>query len=328
VKLAVLGAGAWGTALALQAERAGHAVCLFGRDPEHVATMRGERENARHLAGVRIPDQVLPTSSLEEAAGSAEAVIVAVPSEFCRGLYADLADVVRPGARILSATKGIDVDSLERMSELASAALPGHPVAVLSGPSFAREVADRQPTAVVVASADLSSAEVLQRALSTRRFRVYSSDDVTGVELAGALKNVIAIAAGIVDGLGHGHNTVAALITRGLAEISRLAGRLGGRPDTLAGLAGLGDLVLTCTGALSRNRRVGQALGRGMSLDEARAVTGSVAEGVRTTRAAADLAERCEVDMPITFAMREVLYRGRSPREAVDRLMLRRLKRE
>jgi glycerol-3-phosphate dehydrogenase (NAD(P)+) len=328
VRTAVLGAGAWGTALALQAERAGHAVSLFGRDPDHVTAMSRDRENARHLAGFRLPEGIRLTTSLEEAVGNAEDVIVAVPSEFCRDLYGELARVVKPGARVVSATKGIDVDSLERMSELASAALPGHPVAVLSGPSFAQEVADRQPTAVVVASASLATAEALQRDLSTRRFRVYSSDDVIGVELAGALKNVIAIASGIVDGLGHGHNTVAALITRGLAEISRLVGQLGGRPDTLAGLAGLGDLVLTCTGALSRNRRVGQALGRGMSLEEARAATGSVAEGVRTTRAAADLADRSGVEMPIAFAMREVLYRGRSPREAVDRLMLRRLKRE
>ena len=212
------------------------------------------------------------------------------------------------------------------MSEVAGEEAPEHPVAVLSGPSFALEVAQAQPTAVVAASAEHTVAQRVQRALSTRTFRVYSSEDLVGVELAGALKNVIAIAAGIVDGLGYGHNTGAALITRGLAEISRLAGGLGGRPETLAGLAGLGDLVLTCTGALSRNRRVGQGLGQGLSLAEASA--GLVAEGVRTTLAACALAEREQIEMPIARQMKAVLYEGRSPREALDALMLRSLKRE
>jgi glycerol-3-phosphate dehydrogenase (NAD(P)+) len=227
---------------------------------------------------------------------------------------------------LISATKGLEQGSLLRMTEVAGEECGGHPLAVLSGPSFALEVARALPTAVVAASADHTVAQAIQRGLATRTFRIYSSEDVVGVELAGALKNVIAIAAGIVDGLGYGHNTVAALITRGLAEIGRLVESLGGRPETLAGLAGLGDLVLTCTGTLSRNRRVGQALGRGLSLADACA--GLVAEGVRTTLAACALAAREGVEMPIAAQMKAVLYEGASPRRAVDELMLRTLKRE
>ena len=234
---------------------------------------------------------------------------MAVPSEYCRALFAQVAVEAPSSALVVSATKGLELDTLLRMSEVAAAEAPGRAIAVLSGPSFALEVARQLPTAVVVASADHAVAERVQRALSTRSFRVYSSEDTAGVELAGAVKNVIAIAAGIVDGLGFGHNTVAALITRGLAEISRLAVALGGRPDTLAGLAGLGDLVLTCTGSLSRNRTLGQRLGRGQSLAEAGA--GLHPEGVRTTLATALLAERHGIDMPIVRQMRAVLYQGK-----------------
>jgi glycerol-3-phosphate dehydrogenase (NAD(P)+) len=255
-------------------------------------------------------------------------VLVAIPSQFCRAVYRGLAGLAPERALLVSATKGIETDSLMRMSQVAEAELPGWPLAVLSGPSFALEVAREQPTAVVVAAREAASAEALQRALSSRSFRAYSSDDVVGVELAGAVKNVVAIAAGIVDGLGYGHNTVAALITRGLAELSRLVVALGGRADTASGLAGLGDLVLTCTGALSRNRRVGQALGRGASLAEATAGSLMVAEGVHTTLATCRLAERAGVEMPISLQMKEVLYGGKPPREAVDELMRRTLKKE
>src|SRR5262249_29686829 len=258
----------------------------------------------------------------------AEMAVVAIPSEFCRAAYRTLRPHLAPGTVLVSATKGLELDTLRRMSEVAAEEVSGHPVAVLSGPSFAVEVALGQPTTVVVASRDLAVAEAVQRAVSSPTFRAYSSDDVTGVELGGALKNVIAIAAGIVDGLGYGHNTVAALITRGLAEMSRLAVALGARPDTLSGLAGLGDLVLTCTGALSRNRRLGQAIGQGVSLREARAGSHMVAEGGPTTLAPCALAERTGGEMPIAQQMRRVLHEGRSPRDAVDELMLRSLKRE
>jgi len=251
-----------------------------------------------------------------------------IPSEFCREVYVRLREIA-PAARIVvSATKGLEAETLLRMTQLAAAELPGRATAALSGPSFALEVARQQPTAVVVASEDESAALTLQRAFSSRSFRVYTSGDVIGVELAGALKNVIAIAAGIVDGLGYGHNTVAALITRGLAEMSRLALASGGRAETLAGLAGLGDLVLTCTGALSRNRALGQALGRGRRLDDVLAGSKMVVEGVRTTLAACALAERTGIEMPIAQQMREVLYRAKPPRAAVDELMLRSLKKE
>jgi len=322
----VLGGGAWGTALASHCVRAGLPVRIWIREPEVAVAVNERRENTVYLPGVPLPEGLHATARLDEALSGAETVLVVVPSEFCRGIYGQAAALAPGSAVLVSATKGIEVDTLARMSEVAAAEAPGHPLAVLSGPSFALEVARALPTAVVVASADHGVAESVQRALSTRTFRAYSSEDVVGVELAGALKNVIAIAAGIVDGLGYGHNTVAALITRGLAEITRLAVALGARPDTLAGLAGLGDLVLTCTGGLSRNRTVGQRLGRGLPLSEASA--GIHPEGVRTTLAACSLAERQGIEMPIARQMKAVLHAGKPPRAALDELMLRTLKRE
>jgi glycerol-3-phosphate dehydrogenase (NAD(P)+) len=328
MRIAVVGAGSWGTALAIQAARAGHPVKLWGRPGPTFDGLHAQRENVRYLPGVRLPATVDPVGDLSAAARDAEAAIVVVPSESCRSVYAALHTVLPASALIVSATKGMEIESRLRMSEVAEIEAAGRHVAVLSGPSFAREVADAQPTAVVVACRDASAAETLQDALSTQAFRIYTSDDVIGVELAGALKNVIAIAAGLVDGLGYGHNTVAALITRGLSEITRFVVASGGQSDTLAGLAGLGDLVLTCTGSLSRNRALGQALGRGRTLEEALGAVGGVAEGVRTTNAAAEMAVRAGVEMPIVFEMHDVLQHGRSPEEAVVALMLRSLKRE
>jgi glycerol-3-phosphate dehydrogenase (NAD(P)+) len=299
---------------------------MWVREPEVETAVNERHENTAFLPGVPLPEPLRASSRLEEALEGAEAVLVVVPSEFSRGLYRQLRPLLPSGTILVSATKGIEMDTLLRMTEVAAEETPGHPLAVLSGPSFALEVARALPTAVVAASVDHAVAQKVQRALATRTFRVYSSEDIVGVELAGALKNVIAIAAGIVDGLGYGHNTVAALITRGLAEIGRIVGALGGRPETLSGLAGLGDLVLTCTGALSRNRRVGQGLGRGLSLADASA--GLVAEGVRTTLAACALAEREGVEMPIARQMKAVLYEGKAPREALEELMLRSLKKE
>ena len=326
MRVSVVGAGAWGTALASHCARAGLDVRMWAREPEVVTAVNDQHENTVFLPGVGLPPELAASARLDQVLEGAEIVLVVVPSEFSRRVYSEMVASLAPEAVLVSATKGLELDTLRRMSEVAGEEAPDHPVAVLSGPSFAMEVAKAQPTAVVAASAEHTVAQRVQRALSTRTFRVYSSEDLVGVELAGALKNVIAIAAGIVDGLGYGHNTGAALITRGLAEISRLGGGLGGRPETLAGLAGLGDLVLTCTGALSRNRRVGQGLGQGLSLAEASA--GLVAEGVRTTLAACALAEREQIEMPIARQMKAVLYEGRSPREALDALMLRSLKRE
>jgi glycerol-3-phosphate dehydrogenase (NAD(P)+) len=318
VSLAVLGGGSWGTALAGQLCRAGHPVRLWLRRPAVADEINQGHRNSAYLPGIELPSELEATTDLDAALSGAEAVFVVLPSEVCRAVYRQVRDRLGKDGVIVSGTKGIETDTLRRMTE----------VAAEEGPSFALEVAREQPTTVVVASANLEVAQHVQRLVSTRTFRAYSSDDVVGVELAGSLKNVIAIAAGIVDGLGYGHNTVAALVTRGLAEIARLAVASGARADTLAGLAGLGDLVLTCTGALSRNRRVGQILGAGRSVAEAVAETRMVAEGVRTTAAACALAERAGIEMPISMQMREVLYRGRPPREAVEALMLRSLKRE
>ena len=328
MNVTVVGGGSWGTALAGHCVRIGHVVRLWVREPEVAEAINEKRENPLYLPGVTLPPGILAGLDLATALEAAELVLMVVPSQFCRAAYRDLGRRAPAGAVLVSATKGIETETLRRMTEVARDEAPDHPLAVLSGPSFALEVAREQPTAVVAASAEASVAESVQRALSSRTFRVYSSDDVVGVELAGALKNVIAIAAGVVDGLGYGHNTVAALITRGLAEMTRLAVAMGGRPDTFSGLAGLGDLVLTCTGGLSRNRRVGQALGAGKTLEEALRETAMVAEGVRTTLAACALAERAGIEMPIAEQMREVLYRGKPPRTAVDGLMLRSLKRE
>jgi glycerol-3-phosphate dehydrogenase (NAD(P)+) len=327
MKVAVIGGGSWGTALAAHLARSHHDVRLWVRDPALAAAIAARAENPRYLPGVVLPP-FLATSDLSPALAGAEIAIVTIPSEFCREAYRALQAQAAPGTVIVSATKGLELDTGRRMSEVAAEEMPGSPLAVLSGPSFALEVAQGQPTTVVVAAYELATAERVQRAVSTRSFRAYSSDDVKGVELAGALKNIIAIAAGIVDGLGLGHNTAAALITRGLAEITRLAVALGARPDTLSGLAGLGDLVLTCTGGLSRNRRVGQALGAGRALGPTLASLSMVAEGVRTTLVACALAKSAAVEMPIAEQMRAVLYEGKPPREAVEELMLRSLKRE
>jgi glycerol-3-phosphate dehydrogenase (NAD(P)+) len=301
-------------------------VRLWVREAERARVINERREHPAHLPGVGLPAGLGASTDTAAVLTGAELVLVVVPSAFFREVCRNLAPVWPKGAVAVSAAKGLEIDTWRRMTEVAREELPAGARAALSGPSFALEVAKGLPTAVVVASEDLKVAEGVQRALATRAFRVYSSADVVGVELGGALKNVIAIAAGIVDGLGYGHNTVAALITRGLAEISRLVVALGGRPDTLAGLAGLGDLVLTCTGALSRNRHVGQALGAGRTLADATA--GVVAEGVRTTLAACALAEAAGIEMPIARQMRAVLYEGKPPREALDELMLRGLRRE
>jgi len=327
VNVAVIGAGSWGTALAAHLARSTHEVRLWVRDAARAREIADARENARYLPGIVLPE-LSATSDLAVALRDAEIAIVAVPSQFCREVFRALRPHLAAGTTLVSATKGLELGTLRRMSEVAAEEAPGHPVAVLSGPSFALEVAQGQPTTVVVASAELAVAEAVQRAVSSRRFRAYSSDDVIGVELGGSLKNVIAIAAGIVDGLGYGHNTVAALVTRGLAEMSRLAVALGARQGMVSGLAGLGELVLTCTGALSRNRRLGQALGAGQAVAEALAELHMVAEGVRTTQAACDLARTAGVEMPIAQQMRAVLYEGKPPREGVDELMLRTLKRE
>ena len=321
--IAVLGAGSWGTALAIHAARVGHDVMLWGRDPALMAQIAGTRENARYLPGIPIDDRIVPTAALDEALSGVRMVIAAVPSHGMRYVLRDAALFVPPDAILVSATKGLETDSLERMSQVIADEVPRRAVAVLSGPSFALEVARGLPTAVVVASTKADAAAAVQHALKGATLRLYASDDVTGVEFGGALKNVIAIAAGVVEGLGIGHNAMAALITRGLVEMSRLACAEGSRRETLAGLSGLGDLVLTCTGDLSRNRHVGIELGRGRPLRDILAETRMVAEGVRTTGAALALGARHGVELPLAAQMAAVLEGETSARAAVETLMLR-----
>ncbi|MBI3455851.1 MAG: NAD(P)-dependent glycerol-3-phosphate dehydrogenase [Candidatus Rokubacteria bacterium] len=330
-QLAVIGAGAWGTALSIHAARAGYAPRLWVHGPELLALLLKSRENPWYLPGVQVPQSVRPTGSLAEAAAGAEVVIVAVPSHVLRRVATDLVSCLEPGARVLSAAKGIEEERFARISEILTEVLPPRQrdrIAVLSGPTFALEVAEGRPTAAVVAAADAALARELQRALATRAFRLYTQTDVAGVELGGALKNVMAIAAGIADGLDLGANARAALLTRGLAEMARLGVARGAHARTFAGLAGLGDLLLTCTGQLSRNRRLGLALAGGTSLAEWQAGTRSVAEGVRTTRAALALGRTVGVATPIAAEVGAVLFDGRSPREALTSLLSREVRPE
>jgi len=337
--VSVLGAGSWGTALALHAAREGLVTRLWTRSAEHCAEMRAERRNCRYLKDASFPAQLSVTDELAEAIRDASLVILAIPSHGMREAVRRVAtalEQLEAGGRAttpmyLIAAKGVEVDSLKTMADVLEDELPAehHPrVAVLGGPSFAAEVAAGQPTAVVVASEERQVAETIQRLLSGEHLRVYVSDDVLGVELGGAFKNVIALAAGVCDGAGLGQNTRAALITRGLAEITRMSLALGAHPATLAGLAGLGDLVLTCTGGLSRNRRVGLALGQGRKLAEILREMEMVAEGVKNTLSAQRLAAREGVEMPITAMMHAILYEDRSVQHAVAGLMQRDLKPE
>ncbi|MFN2384061.1 MAG: NAD(P)H-dependent glycerol-3-phosphate dehydrogenase [Gemmatimonadota bacterium] len=324
--VAVIGAGSWGTTLANLLAGNGHAVRLWARSGELAAEMTRLRRNPRYLSGAPLAEAVVPTADLEAAVAGVGLVVSVVPSHAVRDVMGRAAPALGEDALVVSASKGIENDSLKRMTEVLAEVLPpgaASRCAVLSGPSFADEVSRGVPTAVTVAAAAPPVAETVRAAFANDRFRVYTSTDVVGVELGGALKNVIAIATGIADGLDYGHNARAALITRGLAEISRLGLALGGDRVTLMGLAGLGDLILTCTGELSRNRAVGVRLGRGESLPEIQADMRMVAEGIRTTRSARDLAARIDVEMPITEQVHEMLYHAKSPQHVVDELMTR-----
>ncbi|MDW8256248.1 MAG: NAD(P)H-dependent glycerol-3-phosphate dehydrogenase [Acidobacteriota bacterium] len=330
-RVAIIGAGSWGTALSILAARRGHIVTLWSHEPEVAAAIRERRENPVYLPGALVPLQVRATTSLEEALESADVVISAIPSHVCRSIYERMRPWLHPQLIFVSATKGLEVETQMRMSEVLREVLRDRfepRVVVLSGPSFAQEVARGDPTAVVAASYPLEYSQLVQRLLSGPSFRIYASPDVVGVEIGGAVKNVIAIGAGVVAGLGWGNNSIAALITRGLAEMTRLVVALGGRAETMAGLAGVGDLVLTCTGQLSRNRQVGIELGRGRKLSDILANMRQVAEGVRTTRAVYRLSQRLGVEMPITASIYALLYEGRDPRDVAAALMERPLKRE
>lgn len=328
MKCAVVGAGAWGTALASVLAENSHDVALWAFEPDVADAINARHENPRFLPGVALAGNIRASHDEAEVLGGAGFVVLATPSHVLRQVTRACAPAVAADATLVVATKGIEQETFALMTDVAVAELPGRPVVAFSGPSFAAEVAARQPTAIVAASADGAAAQRAQAAFSSPSFRVYTHDDVTGVELGGALKNVMAVATGISDGLGLGFNARAALITRGLAEITRLGVRLGAAPATFAGLAGVGDLVLTCTGSLSRNRAVGLDIGRGSSLAEVMAGRDTVAEGVTTTRSARALAEREGVDMPIVAAVHRVLFERQPARWALVELMTRELKGE
>jgi glycerol-3-phosphate dehydrogenase (NAD(P)+) len=323
-QVAILGAGGWGTALAVHLARVGHDARLWGRDAALVADMQARRANAVYLADVTFPERLRITSDLADALHGCDLVVAAVPSHGLRDILQRAAPLIERSAIVVSATKGLEQDSLFRGSEIVEQELgSGTKVAVLSGPSFGSELARQLPTAVSVASHDDAVVEQVQQEFRAAYFRLYGTCDVIGVEIGGALKNVIAIAAGMTQGLGLGHNALAGLITRGLAEISRLACALGGQRETLSGLSGLGDLVLTCTGRLSRNLHVGVELARGRSLHDVLAGMKMVAEGVRTTEAALALAARHGVELPIAAQVAELLAGRKTARAALEDLMLR-----
>ena len=328
-RIAVLGGGAWGTALAIHLARLGRDVTLWARDGALVTSMAAERENRTYLPGVAMPAGLRPTADLEQALHAATCVVSAIPSHGTRGVIRQARPGLSPGATVVSATKGLEAETLLRMSEVMEEELGDERrIAVLSGPSFAAELARGAPTAVSVAGRCEATVAAVQREFRSGYFRLYATRDLVGVEIGGAMKNVIAIAAGAVESLGLGDNARSALITRGLAEISRLAAALGGQRETLSGLSGLGDLVLTCTGRLSRNRSVGIELGKGLPLDEILDRMRAVAEGVRTTEAALTLGGRHGVELPITSQMADVLAGRKTPRVAVEELMLRRQRSE
>ncbi len=329
-QIAVIGGGAWGTGIAIVLGRKGtHRVRLWAHEAEVCESISRNRVNEKFLPGCTLPNSVHPTSNWSDAIGGADVVVSVMPSHHCRSVFEEMHVYLTPSMLLVSATKGLENDTQMRMTEVirdvVRNAMRFTPrIGALSGPSFALEAARGDPTAVAIASEDEELLRIVQQEFSDPSFRVYTNNDVVGVELGGALKNIVAIAAGICDGLGLGHNSVAALITRGLAEMTRLVVACGGRAETMAGLAGLGDLVLTCTGGLSRNRSVGVELGRGRKLVEIVAgMHGMVAEGIFTTTAAVGLAHARNVEMPITEQMHAILHEGKSPREAIQQLMTR-----
>jgi glycerol-3-phosphate dehydrogenase (NAD(P)+) len=324
-RIAVIGAGSWGTALAVSlARRGGHNLSLWAHSPSHAAELTETGENLRYLPGFILPADIRITSKLTQAIEGADILLCVTPSQHLREVMTEIAPALQPHQVLLSASKGIEEKTFFRMSQVMAAHGNNNPIGTLGGPSFAQEVAAGMPTAITIATEDPTLGKYLQDDFTSPSLRVYRNEDVVGTELGGALKNVIALAAGIVTGLELGSNSAAALITRGIAEITRLAVACGGRRDTMAGLSGVGDLVLTCTGTLSRNRTVGVELGKGRKLPEIIAgLNGKVAEGVRSTTAALGLAARYGVEMPITEQMAAILHHDKSPKDAIRELMAR-----
>ncbi|WP_180994130.1 NAD(P)H-dependent glycerol-3-phosphate dehydrogenase [Bacillus sp. Marseille-P3661] len=324
VKCAVIGAGSWGTALAMVLADNGHEVRLWGHREEQIYEINKNHTNSKYLPDIRLSESIVGYSSLEAVLDQVEVIILAVPTKAVRDVLKKMVSFINEKLLICHVSKGLEPDSLKRISELVKEEVPAHlreEVVVLSGPSHAEEVSKRQPTTVTVSSVDLKAAEKIQDLFSNHNFRVYTNPDIIGVEIGGALKNIIALGAGISDGLGYGDNAKAALITRGLAEISRLGVKMGANPLTFAGLAGIGDLIVTCTSVHSRNWRAGNLLGKGHQLDEVLENMGMVVEGVRTTKAAYQLSKKENVEMPITKAIFDILFNNSDPRKAVEGLM-------
>lgn len=320
-KVGVIGAGSWGTALAITLSGKGHQVKIWDVNPEHLQELKTNRENVRYLPDIKFNDNLQIADTVEEAITGADMVLFSAPAQFFRGALDNAMPYLKPEMILVNVAKGIEQKTLKRMSEIAAEKLPDAKYVVLSGPSHAEEVGRQMPTTVAVASKDLKLAEEVQEIFMTERFRVYTTEDVVGVELGGSLKNIIALGAGISDGMGFGDNAKAALMTRGLAETKRLGVKLGADPATFAGLTGVGDLIVTCTSMHSRNRRCGIMIGEGMDPKEATAKVGMVVEGMFTTESAYDLAVREGVDMPITTALYNVINGKISAREALELLM-------
>lgn len=323
MQIAIIGDGGWGTALGLVLQRNGHQVSVWGPFADYLDEIRRVGENRKFLPGVKLPAEIRWTADRAEAVSGAQVVVLAMPSRFYRQVLESFEPLLKGKLRVISVSKGLDKQTHRRLTEIAEEMLGIHPVAALSGPSHAEEVARGIPTAVAIACGDHAIAQELQQVFNNPAFRVYTTDDVVGVELGGALKNVIAVAAGISDGIGFGDNSKAALITRGLAEITRLGVARGAHPETFAGLSGLGDLIVTCASKLSRNRGVGERLGRGETMDAILASMEQVAEGVWTCRAALELARELGVEVPITEQVVAVVHDGLDPRTAVQHLMAR-----
>jgi glycerol-3-phosphate dehydrogenase (NAD(P)+) len=328
-KITILGSGAMATACSiLLAEHADQDVAIWARNPQHAEQMQRERENRRLLPGVRLPDRLVVTSDLDAALDGAEYLVAAIPTQYLRATLTEIRSSLARNRPIISVIKGLENETFMRPSEIIAEVLGNRAVVALSGPSHAEEISRRLPATVVAASGDLALARQVQRMFNTERFRVYTNLDLIGVELAAALKNVIAIAAGISDGLGYGDNAKSALMTRGLVEMTRFGVRFGAEAATFSGLAGIGDLITTCISPFGRNRRVGERLGKGESLDQILKTMESVAEGVATARSVYDVAEQEGIDMPIMTEVYRVLFEGKTPREATHSLMLRPLRGE
>lgn len=322
----MLGAGSWGTALAIVLADNGHKVKLWGHRPDLINEINHTKRNEKYLPGITLPNGIMGLSDLEESLKNVATIVLAIPTKAIRGVLNDIATLINKPVTVVHVSKGIEPDTLYRISEIIESELPAHllkDVVVLSGPSHAEEVSQRHITTVTSSSKNIAAAEYIQDLFINQHFRVYTNPDIIGVEVGGALKNIIALAAGITDGLGYGDNAKAALITRGLAEIARLGSKMGANPLTFSGLTGIGDLIVTCTSVHSRNWRAGNLLGKGQRLEEVLENMGMVVEGVRTTKAAYQLARKYEVKMPITEALYEVLFNGQSPKIAVDSLMAR-----